>query len=427
MFQGPPHEKKELTWSFFIGWSLLIFAVIPFAPPLIRWVSQYLPLRMLVFGTMGVILAASVIAVVYLAWIAPRRRHANLLWMFGILLVYAYFCFFEVKADQEALHFLEYGFLGLLAFRALSHNVRDITIYVSAIAMVTVVASLDEVFQWATPGRYFDLHDVKFDAVSAFLAQVAIAKGMRPPFVSEPIKPRSVRVLCGLVVAQLLILAFCVWNTPTRVVRYAGAIPFLSFLQYDDNAMSEFGHRHTDRNVGVFYSRFTLDELAHLDGQRGEEVGRLIAANYKDSTNYAAFLQLRTAGTDPYLHEAAGHIAQRDHYSRTAWKYEKDPKRYRNHNTIAHGENLILEKYFPHVIEASGLRVFKKQVDVWKRNLNTEHAYSSRIDDQLIVRFRESELGSLLLAAILFVLFIRWRWGREREDVERGGAGVRGA
>ena len=416
MFQGPPREKKGLTWAFFIGWSLLIFVVVPLTPVAIKWLGPYLQMRLLVFGSMGVILAATVIALVYLARISPRRIQANLFWMFGILLVYAYFCFFEVKADQEALHFLEYGFLGLLAFRALSHDVRDVTIYASAVVMVTIVASIDEVIQWLTPGRYFDLHDVKFDALSAILAQVAIAKGMRPPFINEPVKPRSVRILCRFAVVQLLILAFCVWNTPVRVVRYSEMIPALKFLQYDDNAMSEYGYRHVDRDIGVFYSRYLLEDLAYLDAVRGEEVGRTIAQNYKDSTNYMAFLQLRTAGTDPYLHEAMGHIAQRDFYARTAWKHENNPKRYRTHNAVAFGENLILEHYFPRALDGAALRVTPEQVAVWKQNRGADRVYRSHIDDHLTVRFRESELGNMILALILFFLFIGWRFGRERSS-----------
>ena len=425
MFQGPPREKKGLTWFFFIGWSLLVFVVVPLTPIAIRVLGPYLRMRALVIGSMAVILVATVIAVVYMARISPRRLKANLLWMFGILAVYAYFCFFEVKADQEALHFLVYGFLGLLAFRALSHDIRDVTIYASAVAMVTIVASVDEIIQWVTPGRYFDLHDVKFDALSAILAQVAIAKGMRPPFVTEPIRPRSVRILCRFVVLQLLILGFCVWNTPVRVVRYTETLTFLKFLQYDDNAMSEYGYRHADRDIGVFHSRFTVEELFHLDSIRGEEVGTLVAENYRQSTNHTALLTLRMAGMDPYLHELAGHIAQRDYYARTAWKHEDNPKRYRTHNTIAYGENLILEKYFPRVIAAADLRVVPEQVEIWKRNVNTARAYRSNIDDHLIVRFRESDLGNVILALILFVLFIRWRFGREVVEGRSVGASER--
>ena len=413
MFQGQPREKKGLTWFFFIGWSLLIFIAVPLTPIAIRVLGPYLRMRVLVFGSMGVILAATVIALLYMAKVSPRRRNANLFWMFGILSVYAYFCFFEVKADQEALHFLEYGFLGLLAFRALSHDTRDVTIYASAVAMVSIVASLDEVTQWVTPGRYFDLHDVKLDALSAVLAQVAIAKGMRPPFVCEPIKPRSIRLLCRLVIAQLLILAFCVWNTPARVVRYTETLTFLKFLQHDDNAMSEYGYRHVDRDIGVFYSRFTLEDLAYLDAVRGEEVGRLIAENFKGSSNYQEFLQLRTAGLDPYLHEATGHIAQRDYFARSAWRYESDPRRFKIHNTVAYGENLILEKYYPRVIDAGEFRVPLEQAEIWRRNMNTEHTFRSRMSDHLIVRFRESDLGNFIFALILFVFFIQWRFGRE--------------
>ena len=71
---------------------------------------------------------------------------------------------------------------------------------------------------------------------------------------------------------MLLALGIAVSNTPARVDRYAVRIPVLRFLRNNESVMTEFGHRHVDPEIGVFFPPDPA-ELLRIDRERGAEVG----------------------------------------------------------------------------------------------------------------------------------------------------------
>lgn len=420
MFQRPPRESERLTWTFFAVWAALIFTAVPIAPKLLAWLGERMPLVALIYGTIAVIFVATLIAVIYI-YRQLNGRFGQLLWLMLTLGLYVYFCIHETNTPQEALHFLEYGFLGLLGFRALSHRIRDVSVYPMAVILVALVGTTDEIIQWMTPGRYWDFHDIRFDALSAALAQVVLAKGMRPPFIAWRVPASSVRILCRLALGLVLLFGFCIWNTPPRVVAYASRIPFLSFLLRNETIMNEFGYRHTDREIGTFYSRFSTEDLRRFDRERGEEVGRRVAEAMAGPDGLQSVLYLETAGRDPFLYEFASHIEQRNHYSGASWKYAGDDKRFRYHQTVAYRENQILETYFGHSLTNSGATVSAGENERWKSNLQTEKPYRSRVSSHLVTKFRSHEALTILLASGAFFVILHVVWGRERATPARNG------
>jgi hypothetical protein len=279
--------------------------------------------------------------------------------------------------------------------------------------MVTLVATTDEIIQWMTPGRYWDFHDVRFDALSAALAQVVLAKGLRPPFISPVVPRRSVRHLCGLVTTVLLMLTFCLMNTPQRVVWYASRIPFLEFLLRNDSIMSEFGHRHVDRDIGTFYSRFSTEDLLYIDAVRGEEVGQRIAEEFAARSNITDLCKLHTAGTNPFLHEFSAHLVRRDHYSAASWKYLAGSSVFKYHQTIAYRENQLLEKYFGRSLTNSARVAPPGIVEGWKDQIVSRKPFRSPVSGHLITNLRAREVRYLFLACLVFVATVYFVLGRE--------------
>jgi hypothetical protein len=412
MFQAPPREREGLTWFFFFLWVGMIFAAVPLAPKFLKWLGDMFPLVAIVYGTIIVILIATVIAVVYV-FRKLRGRWPQMLWLVGTLMVFVYFCGYETKTPQEALHFLEYGFLGLLAFRALSHRIQDITVYGVAIAAVALVGTADEIVQWMTPGRYWDYHDVRFDAFSAALAQVVLAKGLRPPFISAKVPRSSVRRLCIMVMSVLLLLACCVLNTPRRVVWYADKIPSLEFLLRNEGIMTEFGHRHVDRDIGTFYSRYSIEDLLFIDTARGQSYGRRVADEFLIHSNINVLCHLRAAGTEPFLHEFASHMDRRDHYGAASLKYSPNNSLFNYHQTVAYRENQLLEKYYGTSLTNSGHVLPPAVIESWKSHMNTARPFRSPVSGHLITELRPTEVRRILLACILFVATCYVIWGRE--------------
>jgi hypothetical protein len=419
VFQGPPRERERLTWLFFAGWVLLIFVAVPIAPRILKHVGEIVPLGSLVYATIAVILIATVIAVAYI-FKSLKGRRQNLFWLILTLGIYVYFCLYETKTPQEALHFLEYGFLGLLAFRALSHRIRDVSIYWSAVMLVAVVGTVDEIIQWMTPGRYYDFHDIRFDTLSAALAQLVLARGMRPPFIQWAVKPASVRLACRLTILLLGLFTFTVLNTPIRVVAYAGRIPGMSYLLDNYSIMNEFGYRHTDRDIGTFYSRFPTADLRRIDQRYGDRVGRRLAEIKARDGNLQSLQTLKTAGTTPFIHEAALHLSRRDHYAGAMWKYTPGTKRHLFHQSVAYRENQVLEHYFGRSLTNSGMLRTPEELELWKASLASARPFRSQVSSHLVTRLRSSELLGVLLSLMIFFFAIDRFWGRERPDAATG-------
>ena len=64
------------------------------------------------------------------------------------------------KSPEEALHFIQYGVLGVLVYRALAHRRHDTSIYIAAALICGILGIIDEVIQWLTPRRYWSLRDI---------------------------------------------------------------------------------------------------------------------------------------------------------------------------------------------------------------------------------------------------------------------------
>ncbi|MBD3871962.1 MAG: VanZ family protein, partial [Acidobacteria bacterium] len=56
---------------------------------------------------------------------------------------------------EEAVHFLEYGVLGVLLFRALSTHIHDGSVFAAGALIGILVGIFDEIIQWFVPGRYW--------------------------------------------------------------------------------------------------------------------------------------------------------------------------------------------------------------------------------------------------------------------------------
>ena len=399
MLKAPPQEPRWVSWLLVFLWSLFILATIPFARTIQRFVAARWGRESFVVFTLGAIVVLTVALSIYL-WRSPKRLGgAQVLWLVGVLAVYFYTAT-RLKAPEEALHFLEYGVLGVLAFRALSHTMRDSAIYPAAVLICALVGTIDEILQWITPQRYWEFRDVGLNVLSAALAQIAIWKGLRPDYIATGWSARSVRRLCRLGAVVTILLTLCVLNTTERVERYAARIPALGFLAGNPSVMAEYGFRHYHPEIGTFYSRLTLEELAGQDGERAREVAAVLD-DYHDHLRYPAFLADHPALSDPFLNEARVHLFRRDRYTYEARQSEDQGEIDRQLATTAWREHLILGNYFPKTLESSSYELSRNTKTFLRRHALPEMAYESAVGQHLLTRVNEPQL--LTLVAILLV------------------------
>ncbi|NCC52676.1 MAG: VanZ family protein [Spartobacteria bacterium] len=412
MFSFPPREKEWVSWLYVGVWTGVIYLTIPFARFLQRYFSDQYGrgiFRDLVY--MGIVLGAGAMAL-YVVRLRQARSWKNLLWLGGSGMVLAWYTAQLKSSPEEALHFLEYGALGLLLFRALSHRVRDPSIYISAILGGTLIGTMDEIIQWVVPRRYWDFRDVWLNSFGVLLIQVAIWKGISPAIISCKARPRSIRLACALGIACSLLLGVCLCNTPAAVEWYTADIPALAFLRSNLSTMAEYGYYHDDPGLGGFYSRLTREELIAQDRARGPEVRGVLEA-YSDPKKYVEFLETVTAAVDPFAHEARIHLFRRDHYMDVLPKYRDDPEMETLHATVAFRENQLLETYFSNTMAGSSYVHPRGRIDYLEKRMDPAFRYVSPVSAHLITCCPQWVLLAGVALLVVVLAGIALKFGKE--------------
>lgn len=396
---SPDFKKKAAAWTGVAVWTLVLFAAIPFAREMQGRLERFAGPRICLAA---VVVAGLSCVVAMLAGLVrgPRARVARrigALILVGVLS--AGVLLTQLQSSAEAIHFLEYGLLGFLLFRAWRHHVADPLVYPISVLSLGLIAGLDEFLQWLMPGRFWDFRDIRLNVMAGAVVLLAVAMVFPPPEIRGPVSRRSVRRLCHLAWAMLLALGVAISNTPTRVDGYAGRIPFLRFLRNNESVMNEFGFRHVDPGIGTFFSRLTREELLRNDGERGAEVGEILVRD-RALIRPLEFRKTFTVSADPFRYEFFRRLIQRDHYAAVSGQYRQtDPARYRHHFTVALRENQILEKYFSQALDSAGCRWDAATAAQCAQGAEGDLPYVSEVNGHLVTGMTEWEwwlvLGTL--------------------------------
>ena len=71
----------------------------------------------------------------------------NQFWLISIATVFIIYTLQLRRNPEEAMHFVQYGVLSILIYRALSHRITDYGIYFVALLLTITVGILDEALQ----------------------------------------------------------------------------------------------------------------------------------------------------------------------------------------------------------------------------------------------------------------------------------------
>jgi VanZ family protein len=204
----------------------------------------------------------------------------------------------------EAFHFVEYGLVAYLFYRAWRLRPDFSGVLLAACAGVAVGIA-DEWVQWLVPGRVGELHDVALNAV-AVVCGLLFSTGVHPPLSLAFPSRRAPRIALGAAVSLLL-------------VAVAGFVDRVH-LGYDVH----------DGEAVVFRSRYDARELA--------------AAAMNRPARWAASAPPRRGFSreDHYLTEGEFHVTRRNNAVGTRdWD-------------AAWGENVILERFYAPVLDRLG-------------------------------------------------------------------------
>lgn len=386
MLTPPPAARRGRDWLLLVIAAGIVLATVPVARALTTALRERFGEAVFLYATLAGLGLGAAMSLRALRGTALRAQ----LWTAATALALAGYAFVLQGNAIETLHLLEYAAVGFLAFRALCHRTRDITVYGSAAMMGGILGALDEALQWLTPERVWDLRDIGFNAFAATLAQLPTAFGLRPAWISVRPTREGWHRFCAIGLAGAIFIGACLAATPPRLAWLGERVPGLGFLLRHPDVMLEYGHVHTLGNGTWFRSRLSASALRRTDSARAEEAGHVLRERGADEA-YAEFLAAHTTIGDPFLHEIRVHLFRRDRYLLTAERHrEPRPHQFRHDRAVALREQEILETYFPATMRAGG---FDLEPEI-RRALDAEdHAtdppYGSAVSRKLITAWPE--------------------------------------
>ena len=410
MENAPRYKEDEATsWLWAGCWLLFIYVTIPLARPIQEFVRDHGGKSLFLIATF----AAFAVAAVFLirsAWRgALSCRPAGMVVLGAILGLFCSMTWGLRANPEESLHFVQYGVLSILLFRALHHRVRDPSIYIAAAMLGSMFGILDELIQWMVPRRFFDYRDIGINVTAVLLVQLAIAMGIRPSTVRWPCSRFGARIAFAAAGMNVVLLLFCVSNTDSFKAWYSGFVPAAAKI---DEVTATYGFRISDPDIGVFYSQLRPDELRRQDRERATEVAAILD-EYKPERRYERILRAYPAYVDPFLVEARVHLFRRDRHGSLAIKKAGDPAAALEHVRVAYRENQILRAYFPETLARSSYAWEPHIEQVIVSMIGDPPLYDSPVSRYVITRFTKPQLVSVLVT--LFVLLgVGYRWTMKR-------------
>jgi len=395
-------KKILLSWLWVILCSIAIYALIPLGNRIQKFISDYLGKKFFIYFILAVLGFVFIGLIYSLIYRLRIRSLPNYIWLLVLAGFYIHLTLKLRNSPVEVTHFLEYGVLSILLFRALNHHIKDKTIYFNAALIILLIGTLDEIIQWIVPGRVWNFKDVKLNVISGGLIQLAIWQVIGPRSISEKINPKSLKIFSYVFSSCLIILGLCVSNTPNRVYHYTQKIPWLSFLQKEE-PMSEFGYKHKDLEIGAFYSRLSLKSLQKRDNLKGEHYAQIL--NESVNKNYEQFLREYSPITDPFMHELRVHIFRRDTYFEKG-KSTLNLNDKKESYFITYKENLILEKYFKNSIEKSVYRWDEDTLRESKELIDKSKHYESPVSANLFTSFSEKTVWTVIFSVIFLLVIV---------------------
>ena len=404
MLRTPPRESEVVSWAYVLLCILIIYATIPFARDIQSFVQSSYGRHTFLRIVITFVVAGATGTVFYLIYLYRSRVWCRLFWLFAITSVWIYAALQLKYSPEESLHFVEYGILGLLLYRALVHRFRDRSVFIIAFLLGVIVGTVDEIIQWIVPERLWSFGDVALDALSVGLMLANIVMALQPPVIVNALPVSSLRRVCRIVLVILLLFTMCLLNTPDLVSWYAERIPGLACLKNNDTVMTEYGFRYVDPEIGTFFSRFTIEEIRHQDTERGVEAAQIID-RYRSDEEYGRFLKEYTSSMDPFVHEVRVHIFRRDRYLQRAYEGQDYEKKQRHDCTVAYREDQILKKYFSRTFSNAHYRLSSQDFNFVIDRLDEDHSYVSGVSDHLITRLSKVQV-LLVMISLMVLIFV---------------------
>ncbi len=401
------------SWLPVVLCSVIIFATIPVARSLQKLVYNTVGREFFTYFVVATVISGSAVLLYFLIFRLKVTRTSQYIWILICTGLYLYSTLQLDKHPEEAVHFLQYGILSYFIFRALGRKIRDTTVYISALFFVSFIGTMDEFIQWMIPQRVWAFSDIGLNVFAGGVCLLGIWKGISPDMINKPVSKFSVRMLAWIITANLLFIGLCLSNTPEVVGRYTAVADALSWLR-DEESMTEFGFMHTDKEIGILYSRFMIEELKDADINKGGYYGETLKSDIERGMDHDDLITAHPLYMDKFLYEFLIHLARRE--NNLLKTIENDNTDKSRPAFIALKENLILQRYFGNTLDHSGLQITDEiYLELKELSSSWREDYSSNARARLITSFSLQTVRTVITLALAFIWITYGFWIRRIE------------
>ena len=159
------NQTRLKLWIPVIFWTAAIYGTVYVARPISNMLLKKTPLGILI--NIALLAILMMLGFIIIKKIQIRKPSSYILLSIIGLCYLIGLRMFWIPAEK--IHFLEYGLLAFLIFRALAFDRPPWQAYAAALILTILIGWGDECLQSITPGRYYQFPDVMLNAASGVL------------------------------------------------------------------------------------------------------------------------------------------------------------------------------------------------------------------------------------------------------------------
>lgn len=159
------NELKRRAWGDVVLWVTLIYSTLYIVRPACEYLKKITPFALLTNIFMWVALAATAAILIFKTGI---KKPSTFIFLALAVIIYG-ISFLKVQYPEEKIHFLEYGILSFLIFRACRFSMGVYAAYGCAFLLTSILGWGDEGIQGLLPNRYYQTSDVLLNGFSGAL------------------------------------------------------------------------------------------------------------------------------------------------------------------------------------------------------------------------------------------------------------------
>ncbi len=153
---------KKSIWIIIAIYIFLIYSTLSVTPLILNFLYTSLEQKFLTIIVNIIFIIITLLIIYFLI----KKKKLKISFFLLIFLFLILFWITQIEKPAERIHFLEYGILGVLIFKATGEKVKQ---NIFGIILLVMIAVIDELIQYMLPNRVGDIKDVIMNIIGGII------------------------------------------------------------------------------------------------------------------------------------------------------------------------------------------------------------------------------------------------------------------